>query len=71
MNNIWFKKFGWIYIPVHSMGLLVTFVGLLTDMMFFVAIDRNSHSASDTLSEFFVYFTCVFFWWRWVAEKTS
>jgi hypothetical protein len=71
MNNIWFKKFGWIYIPVHAMGLLITFIGLVLNMVFFVAIDRNSSSASDTWIEFFVYFTCVAFWWRWVAEKTS
>jgi hypothetical protein len=71
MNNIWFKKFGWVFIPVHAMGLLITFIYLALNMMFFVTIDRNSHSIGDTLIQFFVYFTCASFWMRWIAEKTS
>jgi hypothetical protein len=71
MNNIWFKRFGWVYIPVHAMGLLVTFFSLVLNFIFFLQIDRRSQSASETFTVFFVYFTCVFFWWRWIAEKTS
>ena len=71
MNNIWFKKLGWVYVPVHAMGLLVTFICIALNIMFFVAIDRNSHSVSDTLIQFFVYFTCVAFWWKWIAQRMS
>ena len=71
MNNIWFKRFGWIYVPVNAMGLLVTFLSVILNIIFFVCIDRRSNSASDPPIVFFVYFTCVFFWWRWIAEKTS
>ncbi len=71
MNSIWFKKFGWAYLPVHAIGLLITLACLALNVMFFIAIDRNSHSVSDTLIDFFVYCTCVAFWWKWIADKTS
>ncbi len=71
MNNIWFKKLGWLYVPVHAMGLLVTAVFVIMNVVFFIAIDRESHSVSDTLLRFFVYFTCTVFWGKWIAERTS
>ena len=71
MNTNWFKRMGWIYLPVHAIGVLISVLALALNVMFFVAIDRNSHSVSDTLINFFVYFTCVAFWWKWVADKTS
>jgi len=71
MKTIWFKKIGWMYLPVHFMGLIVSLFAIAFSAWFFFAIDRNSHSVSDTLINFFVYFTCVAFWWKWVAEKTS
>ena len=71
MNSIWFKKLGWLYVPVHVMGLLVSAAIVFLNVIFFIAIDRQSHSASDTLIHFFVYFTCTAFWWKWIAEKTS
>jgi len=71
METTWFKKFGWTYIPVHIWGLIITLGVIAADVWFFMAIDRNSHSVSDTLINFFVYFTCTAFWWKWVAEKTS
>ena len=71
MKSNWFKKAGWVYIPVHPMGLLVTIGAIAVNGWFFIAIDRHSHSVSDTLINFFIYFSCVLFWWKWVAEKTS
>ena len=71
MKSIWFKKTGWVYVPVHPTGLLITIICLALNIWFFIAIDRNAHSVSDTLINFFVYFSCVAFWWKWVAEKTS
>ena len=66
----WFKKVGWVYVPIHGMGLLVTLLAVL----FLVPIFRNlpfRHSVSDMLYYLFVYTTCTVFWWKWVAEKTS
>jgi hypothetical protein len=37
----------------------------------FVAIDRHSHSASDTLYNVFPYLACCFLLLNWVASNTS
>ena len=71
MNSIWFKKSGWMYIPVHVMGLVVTLAGILFLVPVFNAVTRNGHSVSDDLYHLFVYTTCTAFWWKWIAEKTS
>jgi hypothetical protein len=67
----WFKKSGWVYMPTHFMGVLVTLLAIVFLIPIFTAIDRNSHSVSDELYNLFVYATCTAFWWKWVAEKTS
>ena len=71
MNNIWFKKFGWVYVPVHAMGLLITSLAVLFLVPVYIAIARNGHSVSDDLYHMFVYTSCTAFWWKWIAEKTS
>jgi hypothetical protein len=68
MNSIYFKKAGLIYYPVHLVGWLVTAFAILLCIWFFRTIDRSSHSASDTLARFFVYATCVAFWFKWIAD---
>ena len=71
MNNQWFKKSAWVYLPVSWQGFAVSLFALGLCTWFFIAIDRNSHSVSDTLINFFIYFSAIIFWWKWVAEKTS
>lgn len=71
MKSIWFKKTGISYVPVHPMGLLITIGAIVVDIWFFLALDIHSHSVSDTLIHFFVYFSCVAFWWKWIAESMS
>ncbi|MEP7142340.1 MAG: hypothetical protein ABI707_05705 [Ferruginibacter sp.] len=72
MKQLWFKKAGWLYLPIHPMGYTLT---LLLAVIFMVpvtlAIIRNGHSVSDDLYEIFVYGTCTAFWWKWIAEKTG
>jgi len=71
MKQHWFKKAGWIFMPVHPLGFAVTFLAILFMVPVVIAIDRNAHSVTDELYEIFVYATCTAFWWKWVAEKTS
>jgi hypothetical protein len=37
----------------------------------FVAVDRHSHSVSDTFYGVFPYFACCFLLFNWVASNTS
>jgi hypothetical protein len=71
MNTIWFKKWGWLYMPSSFMGSFITLMALLFLAPVYMAIVRNGHSASDDLYHLFVYTTCTAFWWKWIAEKTS
>ena len=71
MKQLWFKKIGWLYFPVHSMGYLVTILAIIFMVPVVIAVDRTAHSVSDELYSVFVFFTCTAFWWKWVAEKTS
>ena len=71
MKSIWFKKYGWAWVPVHAMGLLVTALAIIFLVPVFAAVMRNGHSVSDNLYQLFVYTTCTAFWWKWIAEKTS
>lgn len=71
MKQIWFKKTGWAYFPVHPMGYLITILTIIFMVPVVIAIDRNVHSVIDELYQLFVYGTCTTFWWKWVAEKTS
>ena len=71
MKQQWFKKSGWIYLPVHPMGVVVTFMAIVFLIPVYMAIVRNGHSVSDDLYQMFIYTTCTAFWWKWVAEKTS
>jgi len=71
MKQIWFKKTGWFYFPVHAMGYLITIGAVIFMVPVVIAADRSAHSVSDELYSIFVFLTCTAFWWKWVAEKTS
>ena len=71
MKTIWFRKLGWIYLPTHIAGVTVTLMAIVFLVPVYAAVIRNGHSVSDDLYEMFVYTTCIAFWWKWIAEKTS
>jgi len=71
MNIVWFKKIGWLYVPIHAAGFVVTLAAVVFLVPVYMAITRNGHSVSDDLYQLFVYATCTAFWWKWIAEKTS
>jgi hypothetical protein len=70
MKKIWFERFGWVYWPVSWQGATVAALALGFCVQTFVAIDRHSHSASDTLYGIFPYFACAFLLLNWVASNT-
>jgi len=71
MKQIWFKKTGWMYVPVHPGGLLITLLAILFMVPVCIAVVSNGHSVSDDLYRIFVYGSCTAFWWKWIADKTS
>lgn len=71
MKQIWFRRYGWLYIPVHPLGFAATILAMAFMVPVVIAVDRNAHSVTDELYQLFIYATCTAFWWKWVAEKTS
>lgn len=71
MEQAWFKKVGWVHLPIHPLGYLVTLLAVLFMMHITMAVISHGHSIPDNLYELFLYGSCTAFWWKWIAEKTS
>ena len=71
MKIKWFKRVGWIYAPVSVPGACADLLSILFCLTVFRAIDRHSHSASDTLYGIFPFFVCTFLMLDWLGRKTS
>ena len=71
MKNAWFKRIGWLYLPVSIPGGMIALAVLAFCVQVFIAVDRHSHSASDTLYGVFPFIACAFLLFDWVAGRTS
>ena len=71
MTRVWFKPWGWIYRPVSWQAVVLVVLAFLFCLQVFIAVDRHSHSASDTLYGVFPYVALCFLLLHWVASKTS
>ncbi len=71
MKQYWFKRLGWVYRPVSWQGFLVVLFAIAFCVNVFIAVDRHSHSASDTMYGVFCYFVCTFLLVNWIASNTS
>jgi hypothetical protein len=70
MHSPWFVPFGWFYRPVALPGWLATLAWPAYVIPVFIAIDRGSHSASDTLYGVFPHAAAAFLLWDWLARRT-
>jgi len=70
MRQPWFKRFGWFHVPASVAGALVSITALMFCVNVFLAIDRHSHSVSDTLYGVFPFFACTFLLVDWIARNT-
>lgn len=71
MKTKWFKKFGWLYLPVSVPGTVAFLFALLFCITVFRSVDRHSHSVSDTLYGIFPFFVCTFLLLDWLGRKTT
>jgi len=67
----WFKRCGWVYFPISAIGWVVSLLIVLFCVQVFIAIDRHSHSASDTLFHVFPYFASCFLLLNWLGANAS
>lgn len=52
MSRTWFARHGWLYRPLTWQGWLISLMAVAVCLVEFVAVDRRSHSVSDTLYGF-------------------
>ena len=71
MSRRWFKPFGWVYVPVSVEAVLLVVLAAVFCTQVFLAVDRHSHSASDTLYGIFPYVVPCLILLYWIASKTS
>lgn len=71
MRKQWFMQIGWFFVPVSIPGAISTLAALAFCAQVFLAIDRKSHSATDTLYGVFPFFACTFLLLDWIARRTS
>ena len=71
MKNVWFKHIGWFHLPVSIPGAVITLLVLAFCVQVFLAVDRHSHSASDTLYGIFPFWACAFLLHDWIASQTT
>ena len=71
MKPPWFKRAGWIYWPIALPGFVATLLFLAFAVQLFVAVDRKSHSASDTLHGVFPFWACGFLLLDWLGNRTA
>jgi hypothetical protein len=71
MKKAWFKEWGWVYRPVSWQGYVLVLLTFIFCLQVFMAIDRFSHSVSDTFYGIFPFVVPALFLLGWVASKTS
>ena len=71
MKKAWFKEWGWIYLPIAWPGWVAVAATVLFSVQVFIAVDRHSHSASDTLYRVFPYVVPALGILGWIASKTA
>jgi hypothetical protein len=69
MKTQWFKRLGWFYLPVSVPGVVICLLATLFCFTVFRAVDRHSHSATDTLYGIFPFFACAFLLVDWIGRQ--
>jgi hypothetical protein len=67
----WFKPAGLFFVPVSAMGWLLCVAALGFYVNTFLAIDRHSHSVSDTLYGIFPFWVPALLTLGWIADRTG
>jgi hypothetical protein len=71
VRRSWFVPLGWVYRPLTLQAWLLVIATVVFCVQVFVAIDRHSHSVSDTFYGIFPYVVPALIVLNWIASKTS
>ena len=71
MKSPLFVRVGWCYLPRSLTGGILYLLAIAFCVTVFIAVDRHSHSVSDTLYGIYPYFLPTFLLLDWVARRTG
>ena len=71
MKANWFKRWGWFYVPSSVSGAVLSLLAIAFCVTVFTAVDRQSHSVSDTFYGVFPFFACTFLLLDWIGRRAS
>jgi hypothetical protein len=71
VNRKWFVRRGRFAVPNSAAGAVLTVLTVAFIVPAFVAVDRFSHSATDTLYGVFPFAACAFLLLDWIAQRTG
>ena len=71
MKTKLFTRAGWFCVPSSIPGFVVCALAAVFCITVFLAVDRHSHSASDTLYGVFPYVVCTFLMLDWIERRSS
>jgi hypothetical protein len=71
MKTRLFIRVGWFFVPSSMLGWLIGAMAAAFCATVLVAVDRHSHSASDTLYGVFPYLVCTFLMLDWIGRQSS
>jgi hypothetical protein len=71
MKTSAFTRIGWFYLPRSGAGFALCLLAAGFCATVLVAVDRRSHSASDTLYGIYPYFITTFLLLDWLARRLS
>jgi len=71
MKTSLFTRVGWFYLPSSVVGCVLYLLAAGFCATVFVAVDRHSHSASDTLYGVYPFFAATFLLLDWIARRLS
>ena len=71
MTRTWFRPWGWIHRPVSWQGFVIVALASAFCLQVFLAVDRRSHSVSDTLYGIFPFVVPTLLLLDWVAARTG
>ena len=67
----WFTPWGWTYRPSSAVGAVLVALAAVFCAQIFLAVDRHSHSVSDTLYGVYPFVVPTLIVLNWIASKTS
>lgn len=68
---LWFRPMGLLFRPASIAGWLLILIALAFCVQVFIAVDRHSHSATDTLYGIFPFWAPTFLALAWIADRTG